>query len=109
VSGKGDDFAGPRLCDLRNEYLSDETFFIKLGRYERPYVKSTTEDSNHIRTSYLIGHNPEVGRPTQQRRAFKPNSGNKDSEQQDRRNQPANDPSPRSGIAEEAEIFVIFA
>ena len=100
-----------RFCDLGDEYLSDETFFIDLGRCEGPKVKSTTEDGNRVRMSHRIGNDPEVGCPTQQRRAFKPNSGNKDSEQEDRRNQPANKPRCRSGIAEEVgrEIFVIFA
>ena len=76
----GADFAGARLCDLGDEYLRDETFFVELGRYEGPPFKITTDDGNHIRLGHPIGNDPEVGRPTQQRRALKPNSGDEGSE-----------------------------
>jgi hypothetical protein len=79
-------FGGARVCDLRDEYLRDETFFVELGRYEGPPFKIATEDGNHIRMSHRIGNDPQVGRPTQQRRASKPNSGDDDSEQEYHRN-----------------------
>ena len=40
----GADFSVTLFRNLRDEHLSDETFFIKLGRCKGPYVKSTTEE-----------------------------------------------------------------
>jgi hypothetical protein len=80
VSWNGADFAGARLWDLRDEYLGDETFIVELGRYEGPHINIATKDDSHVRLSHWIGNNPEVGHPTQQRRAANPNCGNEDDE-----------------------------
>src|SRR5262249_40741459 len=73
-------FAWACLADMTNEHLRDEAFFVELSRYQGPPFKIAAEDSNHIRLSHPIGNDPEVGRPTQQRRALKPNSGDDGSE-----------------------------
>ena len=80
------DFDGARLWDLRDEYLSDPTFFIELGRYKGPPFNIAAEDRNHIRMSHRIGNDPEVGCPTQQRYPSKPDSGHDGDQQETYRN-----------------------
>ena len=88
----GADIGRARLRDLGNEYLCDETFLIELGRCERANFNLAPEHRNHIRTCYWIGNDPEVSRPAQQRRAFKPNPCNKEYERKRRRAQPTKGP-----------------
>src|SRR5262245_17144887 len=61
-----------RLCsDLRDKYLSDETFFIEFCCYEKPGVVARKDD-NHVRRSHQIGNGPEIGRALQQSSTFMP-------------------------------------
>ena len=84
------------MGDLRDEHLGDEAPAVELGSYKGPHFDLTTKDNNRIGACHRIRDNPKIGCSAQQRRSFKPSAANKNSEEENRRGQPADQPQPPS-------------
>ncbi len=61
MSHKCADADGWPIFDLRDQNLFHQTFFVEVGRYERPHIQPTAEYDDSIRGCDWIGHDPKIG------------------------------------------------